>query len=260
MKPVVTETQNLPKFESDISLCSNPSSQSSNPSQSSTVEIKLYTDETSLPSQPQQQPDDSFRIDLQKSKLKNAGKCQRQECSNKTRTERVNLKLKYEYYCSEDCYWKDVERLTTTKAVFLDKNDMDYERVAKPFKEKLPKSKIRAIFRLQMPHSIAEAHRNYKENNEDKITHKMYHGTSILCNAAFLLKDKRNCMSECGMCGIAAKGNKCSFSHYGKKMWFAKNPEISLSYCSGKSKLKAMFAVDVISKEQSEILIISNEE
>ncbi|CAG8594817.1 2634_t:CDS:2 [Ambispora leptoticha] len=215
----------------------------------------------STSSLPQQQLNDLSKISFQKSKLKNAGQCQRRECNNKTQTQTINFKLKYEYYCSEDCYWKDIEQLTTTKAVLLDKNDMDYDRVAKPFKEKLPKSKIRAILRLQMPHSISKAHRECKQKNDYKATHKMYHGTSILCNAANFLKGKQDCTIEnCGMCGITAQGNQSSFSHYGTKMWFAKNPQTSLSYCSGKSKFKAMFAVDVIARDDNEILIVTKNE
>ncbi|PKY25951.1 hypothetical protein RhiirB3_441084 [Rhizophagus irregularis] len=89
-------------------------------------------------------------------------------------------------------------------------------------------------------------------NNLDKHTNTMFHGTKISCNPQRFINGNSNfCLFSCGM-------------------WFANNSAISLGYCglstsrtmfnctpfSSKNSLMAMFVVDVVSLQTSDIIIV----
>ncbi|CAG8671800.1 1617_t:CDS:2 [Ambispora gerdemannii] len=153
-----------------------------------------------------------------------------------------------------------------TKLTILYPNQIDYDNTYKRFNQRLPNSTIRAIFRLQMPKAIVDKHLELKKEMTkstypaNRITHQMFHGTKTSCDPMRLISSlKPSCISNCGVCGIIREGNRCVYSGNGGGMWFARDPSVSHGYC-GIRQVKAMFIVDVLAQESSDILNVRRDE
>ncbi|CAG8606563.1 12212_t:CDS:2 [Funneliformis caledonium] len=122
------------------------------------------------------------------------------------------------------------------------------------FKVGLPNARILAIFRVIMPARLIQAHETYKKQisgNQpaNNVTHRMFHGTQVVCDATRLYGNAewKFCAAvNCGLCGIAQNGNSCAKSKHGGRMWFANTSQTSLGYCRT-DPIKAMFVLDLIS-------------
>ncbi|CAG8694332.1 5305_t:CDS:2 [Dentiscutata erythropus] len=173
----------------------------------------------------------------------------------------------YESTSLEEPLKKSKKKYTgKTIMTVLKSSDEDYKKVKKMFQVGLPKSTILGIFQLQMPTRLVDDHETYKvkiadsiKTTNDRVTHKMFHGTKHTdnCDPQRFIKTRnaRFCKSGCGFCGIAQAGNQSKFSNYNGKMWFANNSITSLGYC-GTYNVKTMFVVDVIAEKYEGILIV----
>ncbi|CAG8554779.1 15125_t:CDS:2 [Funneliformis mosseae] len=177
--------------------------------------------------------------------------------------------------------------LSKTKLKVLSEGDAEYNQIRDYFFIGLPHANIHSIIQLQMPTKLINAHAQYKhtsllnhlsttqEDNLDKFTYRMFHGTKISCNPKRLINGHNSyCMFNCGMCGIIQNGNQRKYSRFNGRMWFANNSAISLGYCNlstsrtffnctpfaSKSSLLAMFVVDVVSYNSSDIIIVDKDE
>jgi len=91
------------------------------------------------------------------------------------------------------------------------------------FKAGIPAAKILAIFRMIMPARIINAHEAYKKqiagnNPVAGVTHRMFHGTHVACDATryYGAPGWKHCTAaDCGLCGISQNGNSCARSKYG---------------------------------------------
>ncbi|RHZ82861.1 hypothetical protein Glove_103g172 [Diversispora epigaea] len=188
-------------------------------------------------------------------------KCSRTDCSRERFVDPIEP-TKFYSFCNRECYWTEINSLTTTKITLVSKMDFDYTRISDDFMKELPNIKIQGILRLQMPKKIGEAH--LKLRKKKKIVYQMYHGTYANCDLKKLIKYKKpQCNlpisatggsgsnlfgggggGMCGVCGIIREGNSTKYSNHNGKMWFASLPSISISYTSG--EIKAIFCVDVV--------------
>lgn len=74
-----------------------------------------------------------------------------------------------------------------------------------------------------MPDRIIKAHEAYQKqlagnNPVAKVTHRMYHGCHVACDAKRYYGPSgwKYCnAADCGLCGIAQNGNSCARSKYG---------------------------------------------
>jgi hypothetical protein len=175
----------------------------------------------------------------------------------------LRIKKKFHSYCSPTCYWIECSTLTKTKMSLLNANDLDYIGAHQRFISMLPQAKVQAIFRLQMPKNLVEAHQNLKkqiatQNNLplNRVTHKMFHGTKSNCDPLqFLNRLSPLCSNGCGLCGIVTQGNNTAYSRYNGQMWFANHASTSSGYCSGGSA-NVIFMVDVLAPTANSILIV----
>ncbi|CAG8597283.1 17446_t:CDS:2 [Rhizophagus irregularis] len=186
-------------------------------------------------------------------------------------------------------------KLAKTQLKVLPLHDNEFIQIQRYFLKGLPHARIHTIIKLQMPTKLVEAHEQYKKtllnnpsygsnmttnnlissmksnNNLDKHTNTMFHGTKISCNPQRFINGNSNfCLFSCGMCGIIQNGNQGKYSRFNGRMWFANNSAISLGYCglstsrtmfnctpfSSKNSLMAMFVVDVVSLQTSDIIIV----
>ncbi|CAG8536457.1 5800_t:CDS:2 [Dentiscutata erythropus] len=136
----------------------------------------------------------------------------------------------------------------TTRMMILNKDDPDYIAISQRFLVGLPRARINAILRLQMPKKLVDAHEQYKQQTGFP-THQMFHGTNVRCNPERYYGQPgwEYCKDNCGLCGI---------SQYG--MWFARHSSVSLGYC-GNVAIKAMFSVDIVSQTAQNIIIVDKE-
>ncbi|CAG8494146.1 5633_t:CDS:2 [Ambispora leptoticha] len=195
--------------------------------------------------------------------------CSRTGCGRQTMTKNKRAK-RYNAYCSPECFWKETETLLETRAVILDKNDSDYNKVSTKFKENLKSYRIKFILRLQMSSEITNRHFTAREkmmksqgaDDKSKISRKMYHGTKSICDPSKIITggNPTFCKEKlCGMCGIISHGNRTSNSKTSGSMWFSDNSENALQYCNG-SKLQAMFWVDVLTTNTEPIVAVDKDE
>ncbi|CAG8482853.1 1062_t:CDS:2 [Diversispora eburnea] len=185
---------------------------------------------------------------------------------------------KYYSFCNRECYWTEINELTTTKITLISKMDLDYIQISDNFLKVLPNIKIQGILRLQMPKKIGEAHLNLRK--KEKIVYQMYHGTSANCDLKRLIKYQRpqcnlpisttvatgGCNlfgggvervgKACGVCGIIREGNSTKHSKHNGQMWFARQPSISMGYTSG--EYRAIFCVDVVTGDNSDYATINS--
>ncbi|CAI2162650.1 6944_t:CDS:2 [Funneliformis geosporum] len=177
--------------------------------------------------------------------------------------------------------------LSKTKLKVLFEGDAEYNQIRDYFYNGLPHANIHSIIQLQMPTKLINAHARYKHNlllnnlsttqddSLDMFTNRMFHGTKISCNPKRLINGHNSyCMFNCGMCGILQNGNQRKYSRFNGRMWFANSSAISLGYCNlstsrtifnctpfaSKSSLLAMFVVDVVSYNSSDIIIVDKDE
>ncbi|KAG9294354.1 hypothetical protein G9A89_001859 [Geosiphon pyriformis] len=192
--------------------------------------------------------------------------CVRPGCDQHTMTKNKRAK-RFDSYCSTECFWKEGETLSETKATKLDKNDSDHAMVYNAFRENLKNYRIKCIFRLQMPSEITNRYVTSKQmmakaNNvsPSAITRRLFHGTKSNCDATLIIKDGKFCTNEaCGMCGIVAKSHKRSFSKCNGSMWFSESSATAQKHCST-SKIQAMFFVDVLTKDTEANVCVDQDE
>ncbi|CAG8505283.1 16023_t:CDS:2 [Acaulospora colombiana] len=183
------------------------------------------------------------------------------------------------------------QKILTTQMIQLDESDPDYISIKEGFGINLnsTRANILAIMKLQMPTKLEKAHEKYKKKMTKKLgmdaeefTHKMHHGTksSAGCDLRrFIMNfeagesgfgnveyDPTFCKENCGVCGIAQCGNKRKYARTKSlfkrnRMWFAKDPSVSLGFCNYgyKDTIKGMFIVDVIHKRDEHIIITTKE-
>ncbi|PKC05881.1 hypothetical protein RhiirA5_346204 [Rhizophagus irregularis] len=153
-----------------------------------------------------------------------------------------------------------------TKLIKLPVDDHDYMTVQQHFKTGVQNSTILAIFRVIMPERIIKAHEAYQKqlagnNPVAKVTHRMYHGSHVACDAKRYYGPSawNYCnAADCGLCGIAQNGNICARSKYGGRMWFASSSATSLGYCRN-DPIKAMFVQEIISQTGGDVIIVDKE-
>ncbi|CAG8435145.1 2354_t:CDS:2 [Diversispora eburnea] len=147
----------------------------------------------------------------------------------------------------------------TTRMMILNKDDPDYIAISQRFLVGLPRARINAILRLQMPKKLVDAHEQYKQQTGFP-THQMFHGTNVRCNPERYYGQPgwEYCKDNCGLCGISQYGNLCRVSKHGGRMWFARHSSVSLGYC-GNVAIKAMFSVDIVSQTAQNIIIVDKE-
>lgn len=188
--------------------------------------------------------------------------CTRSNCPRRAYTDPQDNK-KFHSYCSPTCYWIECSTLTKTKMSLLKANDLDYIGAHQRFISMLPQAKVQAIFRLQMPKNLVDAHQNLKKQIAqqqnlplNKVTHKMFHGTKSNCDPLqFLNRLSPLCSNGCGLCGIVTQGNNTAYSRNSGQMWFANHASTSSGYCSGGSA-NVIFMVDVLAPTANSILIV----
>jgi len=153
-----------------------------------------------------------------------------------------------------------------TKMFQLPVDDHDYMTTQQTFKAGIPNARILAIFRMIMPARIINAHEAYKKqiagnNPVANVTHRMFHGTHVSCDAKRYYGPPgwKHCAAiDCGLCGISQNGNSCAKSKYGGRMWFANNSQTSLGYCRT-DPIKAMFIQEIISATGGAVIIVDKE-
>ncbi|GBB91513.1 hypothetical protein RclHR1_18850003 [Rhizophagus clarus] len=153
-----------------------------------------------------------------------------------------------------------------TKLIKLQVDDHDYMTVQQHFRTGVPAANILAMFRVIMPDRIIKAHEAYKKqiagtNPVANVTHRMYHGCHVACDAKryFGPSGWKYCnAADCGLCGITQNGNSCAKSKYNGRMWFANNSQTSLGYCRT-DPVKAMFVQDIISQTGGAVIIVDKE-
>ncbi|CAG8492150.1 17087_t:CDS:2 [Acaulospora morrowiae] len=117
--------------------------------------------------------------------------------------------------------------------------------------------------------------RNFEtdENNDNGINGSTdsAEGSTSGSTGGNSLKTKPNydptfCKENCGVCGIAQCGNKRKYARTKSlfrknRMWFAKDPSVSLGFCNYgyKGIIKGMFIVDVVNKLDDHIIITTKE-
>ncbi|CAB4398390.1 unnamed protein product [Rhizophagus irregularis] len=162
--------------------------------------------------------------------------------------------------------------LTRTQMILLKKSDNDYITVKKMFYSEIPRGVIKGIIRLDMPSKLIKLHEKYKNKvaklagkNVDDVTYSMFHGTTTstgcdpdrFLERNYPLSEKSFCKKGCGMCGIIQNGNRKKFSKHNKKMWFANSALISRDYTDGNHHTKVMFVVDIVAQEHNYILVVN---
>ncbi|CAG8534936.1 11622_t:CDS:2 [Paraglomus brasilianum] len=130
----------------------------------------------------------------------------------------------------------------------------EYTQVASTFG--IPNAKIMAIFSLEMPSEIKDAHAAHKEEEAGKIqstpeavTKRLFHGTKSTCDPNNLIKKGEVCGNVlCGLCGILKVGNKTTSSRCNGGMWFAQHANTSngYTYPHAGTLLRVMYLVDVV--------------
>ncbi|CAI2167138.1 7696_t:CDS:2 [Funneliformis geosporum] len=188
--------------------------------------------------------------------------CIRSNCPRRAYTDPQDKK-KFHSYCSPSCYWLECSTLTKTKLSLLKANDLDFIAAHQRFISMLPQVNIKAIFRLQMPKPLVDAHQNLKNQLAKQhnlplnlVTHKMFHGTKANCDPLqYLSRLSPLCSNGCGLCGIVTQGNNTAYSRNSGQMWFANHASTSAGYCSGGS-VNVIFMVDVLAPSANSILIV----
>ncbi|POG81159.1 hypothetical protein GLOIN_2v1511099 [Rhizophagus irregularis DAOM 181602=DAOM 197198] len=130
-------------------------------------------------------------------------------------------------------------KLAKTQLKVLPLHDNEFIQIQRYFLKGLPHARIHTIIKLQMPTKLVEAHEQYKKtllnnpsygsnmttnnlissmksnNNLDKHTNTMFHGTKISCNPQRFINGNSNfCLFSCGMCGIIQNGNQGKYSRF----------------------------------------------
>ncbi|CAG8597318.1 11019_t:CDS:2 [Acaulospora morrowiae] len=163
------------------------------------------------------------------------------------------------------------KRSIKTQMIVLSEPSQEYIAIKQLFSNGLPRSRILAIIRLQMPNKLVAAHENYKKeialqcaSPTQNNTYRMFHGTKVSCDPQrFIDGNISFCKTGCGLCGIAQSGNQRRYSRFNGRMWFANSSQISLGYCRSFNKyarffknVMGMFVVDVVSSTPGNIIIV----
>ncbi|RHZ87802.1 hypothetical protein Glove_30g50 [Diversispora epigaea] len=72
---------------------------------------------------------------------------------------------------------------------------------------------------------------------------------------------------QCGACGISREGNRIKYARVGglftlfsrRRMWFARDPAVSLGFCGYNNDIKTMFVIDVINATHDNVIVKSDE-